>query len=39
LLRDFYRERVADSPTDRAVRAALADVERRLAIGAVGERS
>ena len=33
LLREFYRERVADSPDDPAVSRALADVERRLAIG------
>jgi len=33
LLRDFYRERVTDAPDDPAVSRALADVERRLAIG------
>ena len=38
LLRDFYRERVADSPDDPRVAGALHDVERRLAIGPL-ERS
>lgn len=38
LLRDFYRERLAASPDDARVVAALADVERRLAIGPL-ERS
>src|SRR5256885_7619158 len=33
LLREFYRERVADSPDDPAVSRPLADVDRRLAIG------
>jgi hypothetical protein len=36
-LRDFYRARLADDPDDEdpRVRAALADVERRLAIDAL----
>jgi len=36
LLRDFYRDRQAASPDDPRVAEALADIERRLSIGAVG---
>jgi len=32
LLRNFYRQRLADSPDDARVSVALADIERRLAI-------
>ncbi|HEV8469742.1 MAG TPA: hypothetical protein VGR46_09055 [Candidatus Limnocylindria bacterium] len=35
LLRDFYRERQAASPDDPRVAGVLADIERRLSIGAV----
>ncbi len=34
-LRDFYREQLADDEGDPRVRAALAEVERRLAIEAI----
>ena len=36
LLRGFYRDRQAASPDDPRVAEALADIERRLSIGAVG---
>ena len=35
LLEDFYRERMAESPDDPRIRAALDDVERRRAIAPV----
>lgn len=36
LLRDFYRQRRAESPDDPRISTALAEVERRLAIEPVG---
>ena len=39
LLRDFYRERLATTPDDPRVVTALADVERRLAIGPLQSRA